>query len=267
MNINDILACMKIYGVDDTIQRKQTTHRMNLVKAFDIQDGTTVIEIGCGQGDTTAVLAAAVGESGFVHAIDSAEPQYGGPITLGQARDHLLASTLGKRMQIDYETPITAIGEHQSYDVAVLSHCLLYFSSLEQIKETLSMARKVAKRMCIAEWDLCPTKSEQQAHQLAIQVQALYAAFHATDANIRHLLSKIDIERLLKETGWTVSSSAVVDASYLDDGQWEIDYALGCDFSDTPDAINQYARTLQQLMSQANEKKSLSLNSFVLCAQ
>lgn len=267
MNINDILACMKIYGVDDTIQRKQTTHRINLVKAFDIQEGTTVIEIGCGQGDTTAVLAAIVGGSGFVYAIDSAEPQYGGPITLGQARDYLLASKLGKRMQIDYETPITAIGDHQCYDVAVLSHCLLYFSSLEQIKETLIKARKVAKRICIAEWDLRTTLPEQQAHQLAVQVQALYAAFHATDANIRHLLSNVDIERLLKETGWTVYSSTVVDASYLDDGQWEIDYALRCDFSNTPDAINQYARTLQQLIIQKNEKQSLSLNSFVLCAE
>ncbi|MEO4053740.1 class I SAM-dependent methyltransferase [Solibacillus sp. CAU 1738] len=265
MNIYDILRCMKIYGEDVTIQHKQTSHRMNLVKEFDIQQSPRVLEIGCGQGDTTAVLAAAVGECGLVHAIDPAEPHYGGPITLGQARDHLLASTLGKRIQMDYGTPITAIAENSTYDVAVLSHCLFYFSSLEEIKETLRIIRKVAKRICIAEWDLRTTMPEQQAHQLAVQIQALYAAFHTTDANIRHIFSNFDMERLLNETGWTVTLNTVVDASYLDDGQWEIDYALGCDFSSTPSGINQYARTLQQLMNKANGKKSL--NSWVLCAE
>ncbi|MBQ8508498.1 MAG: hypothetical protein IJ493_01165 [Clostridia bacterium] len=49
-----------------------------------------ILEIGYGQGDTTAALAAIVGEGGFVHAVDIASPDYGSPETLGQARERLL---------------------------------------------------------------------------------------------------------------------------------------------------------------------------------
>jgi len=35
------------------------------------------MEIGCGQGDCTAVLATVVGETGHVTALDPAPPDYG----------------------------------------------------------------------------------------------------------------------------------------------------------------------------------------------
>ena len=79
-----LLNCMKIIG-NDTIQRTQLTHRIELVKTFQIKKGMKVLEIGCGQGDTTVVLADAVGETGHVVAIDIASTEYGAPITLGEA--------------------------------------------------------------------------------------------------------------------------------------------------------------------------------------
>ena len=36
-----------------------------------------MLEIGCGQGDTTVVLADAVGENGSVVALDPGSPDYG----------------------------------------------------------------------------------------------------------------------------------------------------------------------------------------------
>ena len=77
-----LIESMKIIG-DDTIQHTQLKHRMSLVETFSIQKGMSVIEIGCGQGDTTVVLADAVGETGRVLAVDIASPDYGAPITLG----------------------------------------------------------------------------------------------------------------------------------------------------------------------------------------
>jgi predicted methyltransferase len=51
--------------------------RIDLVVFWDIQAGQCVLEIGCGQGECTAVLASAVGETGSVTALDPAPPEYG----------------------------------------------------------------------------------------------------------------------------------------------------------------------------------------------
>ena len=90
-----ILNCMKIIG-DDTIQRTQLTHRLELVRAFQLNKGMKVLEIGCGQGDTTVVLADAVGPTGQVIAIDIASKEYGAPITLGEASETIAKSPLGQ---------------------------------------------------------------------------------------------------------------------------------------------------------------------------
>ncbi|MBW9235691.1 class I SAM-dependent methyltransferase, partial [Leptospira santarosai] len=59
------------------IQSIQTQHRLKLAEVWGIKDGKRVLEIGCGQGDTTAVLAYLVGDKGFVHGIDIAPTNYG----------------------------------------------------------------------------------------------------------------------------------------------------------------------------------------------
>lgn len=80
------------------IQQAQLQHRLELVAAFGIQKGMRVLEIGCGQGDTTVAIADAVGESGSVVAIDIANPDYGAPLTLGQAAERIKKSSLGERI-------------------------------------------------------------------------------------------------------------------------------------------------------------------------
>jgi len=40
----------------EDIQRTQTDHRLKLVQFWGIKEGSRVLEIGCGQGDTTAIL-------------------------------------------------------------------------------------------------------------------------------------------------------------------------------------------------------------------
>jgi hypothetical protein len=53
------------------------SHRANLISFWGIKPGSRVLEIGCGQGDTTVVLADAVDEHGFVDAIDKGSLDYG----------------------------------------------------------------------------------------------------------------------------------------------------------------------------------------------
>ena len=55
----------------------QILHRIELIKFWDIAKGENVLEIGCGQGDTTVCLAAAVGEEGKVTAVDPGSLDYG----------------------------------------------------------------------------------------------------------------------------------------------------------------------------------------------
>lgn len=59
------------------IQLSQTVHRLDLLQQWSITAGAKVLELGCGQGDCTTVLASAVGEEGSVVAIDPADLEYG----------------------------------------------------------------------------------------------------------------------------------------------------------------------------------------------
>lgn len=65
MNLEEIVDCMLLNENDKEIQRTQTEHRIKLVDFWRVKKGDRVLEVGCGQGDTTAVLANAVGASGF----------------------------------------------------------------------------------------------------------------------------------------------------------------------------------------------------------
>jgi ubiquinone/menaquinone biosynthesis C-methylase UbiE len=60
-----------------SIQHSQTLHRLVLLQHWNISTGSKVLELGCGQGDCTTVLACAVGEQGRVVAVDPAELGYG----------------------------------------------------------------------------------------------------------------------------------------------------------------------------------------------
>lgn len=60
-----------------SIQYSQTLHRLTLLQHWNIPAGSEVLEIGCGQGDCTVVIADAVGERGRVVGIDPAPLDYG----------------------------------------------------------------------------------------------------------------------------------------------------------------------------------------------
>ena len=67
-------------------QLPQTSHRVEIVKAWDVDlQGKDVLEIGCGQGDASVVLASAA-SGGSVTAWDPASPDYGEYFILVRAR-------------------------------------------------------------------------------------------------------------------------------------------------------------------------------------
>lgn len=264
--MDHLLACMKIIG-DDTIQRTQLAHRMALVEAFQIKEGMCVLEIGCGQGDTTVALAEAVGKSGKVVAIDIASPHYGAPITLGEASDTIKQSPLGARIDFHYETDFLVFDTVERFDAIILSHCSWYFSNPQQLLAYFQKMSSMTNRLCFAEWDVDYTERNQRSHFCAVQILALSSAFFGGDGNIQNVFHKAQIQEMLAQAGFKVQQPIQIDATYLQDGEWEIDYAneLYEQLQQAPIAIQTLATSFYHLMNR-DEANRQSLNSFVINA-
>lgn len=72
------IARLSLHDANDfSIQLAETQHRIELLQHWDIPAGANVLELGCGQGDCTTVLASAIGEQGSVVAVDPASLDYG----------------------------------------------------------------------------------------------------------------------------------------------------------------------------------------------
>lgn len=262
--MEQLLACMKIIG-NDTIQRTQLKHRLSIVEAFGIQQGMRVIEVGCGQGDMTVALADAVGDSGHVLAVDIASPDYGAPITLGEATAAIAESPLGKRVTFKLETDLLDLPDTR-YDAAVLTHCSWYFRDPGQLLAYFIKLRKIAKRIYVAEWNPDFAHMSQRGHFAAASILALYSEFVENGGNVQHVFDSVQLQGLLKEAGWEIDEVKDVDAHYLQDGAWEIDYAQSVrqEFSKTPPRIQSFASTLYSLIESS---RSDSLNSVVISAK
>lgn len=228
--VNTIVSCMPIYGGDSTIQTIQTEHRLKVAEFWGIKEGSRVLEIGCGQGDTTAALAYLVGETGFVHGVDIASPNYGAPITLGDSADHLRKSKLGKQLKMDFEVDILSPEVNfpeASFDYIVISHCSWYFKSFEEFTEVLRKTRKWGSKLCYAEWDPRIKSIEQYPHFLAILLQAQYECFKENSlSNVRTLFTPNDIQNIAKDTDWKILKEESISSSELQDAKWEIDQTL-----------------------------------------
>lgn len=261
------LSAYNLFAKDE-IQQIQLQHRLNLTEAFGIKEGMSVLEIGCGQGDTTAALADAAGQTGKVIALDRASRHYGAPKTLGQATDKIKSSALGDRITFHFEVDLGSFESSEPFDVAVLSHSSWYFQRPEDLLLTFKKLRKMAKSICIAEWDIDFTHFSQRSHFCAASILALYSNFVKNDGNIQNLFHKEQIRGLLHQAGFQIVTEGIVDATYLQDAKWEMSYANSIreEFSNVPPMIQTLATTYYELMNGSNENE-LSLNSFILCAK
>lgn len=261
--LEELLSYMKLSETNHNIQLKQTRHRMQLIEAFNINPGDKVLEVGSGQGDTTVVLADAVGETGFVEAVDIAKSDYGSPLTLKQATDYILKSKVGSRINFQFETNVVSDNFTGEYDVAILSHSLFYFSSDEEILSLFTKLRKICTRICVADWDLDFTTPSQSTHAQAILLQVLFAKYNDTNHNIQTLITKEIISNLLIQAGWTISDKMTVDAKDLDDSKWEVAVSKELDFTIYKPVFNAY----KQMMLQSEKLIPMeSLDSFVVTA-
>lgn len=248
-----ILSCSSVLPGGEAIQRRQTLHRLRLVQSWNIAPGDRVLEVGCGQGDTTAALAVAVGPAGRLHAVDCAPGSYGAPVTLGEATARLQASAVGGPIHFSLGTDL--LDERQGFaadefDHIVFSHCAWYFPSLEAWTRLLQRVRPWGRRLCVAEWDARATSPGQWAHALAAMIQAQQEALAPLgEANIRCLFTPGDLAAAAITAGWNVAREQQLDSRHLDDGSWEIELALGQD----TDRATEAGSTCQQLLASQRE--------------
>jgi SAM-dependent methyltransferase len=223
---DELAALMATARVSPVEQINQIRFRTRLVEHWNIPAGARVLEIGCGQGDMTAVLAEAVGPNGSVVAVDLADPGYGSPITIGDSATHMAEGPLGDRIKFRFRFDVrdsTNAFQNDEFDVVVLAHCTWYFDSLGCLKDVLRVVRPWTKRLCLSEWDLQPHSIEQFGHLLAVLIQGQVEAFRTEgNANVRTPYSRETLAAILAETGWNVEREAMIDASDLADARWEI---------------------------------------------
>ncbi|KAK7033006.1 Methyltransf-25 domain-containing protein [Favolaschia claudopus] len=228
-------ASLSGYGANSSVAQAQ--YRIDLVANFSIANGARVLELGCGQGDTTLALAEAIGETGHIDAVDPGPLDYGSPKTLGQAHDTVSAGPFGSRITWIQAEPLEFLSAHPDtqYDVAVLAHSLWYFSSPALILKTLRVLSTRAKRICIAEWSLsCAEGTSGTTHILAVLTQAAIECRKPTStSNVRTVVSPARIKELAKEAGLVLQTEALITpGNGVYDGQWETDHTLRASFTE-----------------------------------
>ncbi|KAK7946303.1 uncharacterized protein PG986_010624 [Apiospora aurea] len=231
------------------IQHAQTLHRLALLNHWNIPAGSKVLEIGCGQGDCTTVLASAVGGQGKVVAVDPADLDYAFlavgaalPYTLGQAQGHISQGPLGGRITwvqqppLDYlsSLPSPSASESKAFDATVLAHCLWYFASPSDVLSTLRVLKQHTRRLLLAEWSLVATHPSAQPHVLAALAQAALECrkpSESSNSNIRTVLGPKRLTELALAAGWQMESENLVQCGEgLLDGQWEVAACLDSSF-------------------------------------
>lgn len=272
--IDSILSVYYKDKVTQQIHKAQSLHRLKLIDFWGIKEGDRVLEIGCGQGDTTIALAVKVGEKGFVHGLDIADDSYGSPETIGKARKRILNSDIGKRIKMTFDCNLLnddIIFDDDEFDVVVLSHCLWYFPDYEIFEKILKKVKKYAKRVCIAEWNPLITNTNQLYHLHAAQIQSVVESFiENSDSNIQTMFYPNDIKTAVVSAGYKISDTISIYSDDVYDAKWEVDMTLSAypkkisRNENIPDKLKELLLSQIQEMREAKEIKPMA--SYVLNA-
>ena len=262
--------------------RQQLRHRRALVETWAPGPGQHVLEVGCGHGDTTAVLAEAVGPSGRVVAIDRGTATDGGPITMGHAHSEIAASHLGPRIEFRLSTDLFDSDldfPPKAFDLVVFSHCSWYMARAEVLRESFRRVRPWAVRLGYAEWDLTPKSVDQTAHLLAILLQVHIRTIwpDSPKGNIYSLISPEQAREMAESAGWqVVKETTSVTSVPLEDGKkWEIYWAnhMAEQLAATNDVtVTEYDKETvlaqARLLAKVSERRrKQSLSTYVLLAR
>lgn len=237
----------------------QFLHRQNICDAWEIPAGIHMLDIGCGQGESSLVLADVVGPHGYVTAVDPAPADYGSPYTLGESQRHILCSPLAPRINFISSDPVSylrsssrltkhADGNCTSdldesavplFDGVSFCHSIWYFSSESKIRETFSaIAAARVPRIYLAEWTGEKNTDSQLAHYLAALAQALLHSSGASktspqvfEQNVRSAVLHGKLLQIAESEGWRVARKGILSPPEgMMDGHWEAQFVASKEF-------------------------------------
>jgi SAM-dependent methyltransferase len=248
-------------------QLAHTRFRRALVDLWDIPAGARVLEIGCGFGDTTAVLADAVGPGGRVVAVDIEDKRYGDRFLIGQSAERLKASQLGDRIEFRFGwAPESLHTSKMEFDYVVIAHASWSFHSLAALQTVLEGAGNCAPVLCFSEWDLRPRTLAQAMHSMAAIAQGTFEPERAriVDGNIRTPLSRQRSLTAIIRCGWKIRTDVTVDSTALDTGANEV--AMCRMALDMPDLTGMLASQFDVIDTMIQSVEPTSLYSFAVTA-
>ena len=241
-------------------QISQMQHRINILTAWfgdlvagqDALKDSKVVEIGCGQGDSTILLAWAVGRGGKVFAIDPAPLDYGAPYTLGEAQDYLTKSLLGPSIEWIQADPVEALQTTSSVSAAeyvVLAHSMLYMMNANYVSALFrAVAEAGMTRLLLAEWGMRASSEGAMAHLYAVQAQA---AQPIHQGNVQMYIEPSRVVELARDAGWAVEGEVWLESPDLDDGKWEVAAARSMlNSSDVLEEARRLGRQMDQRMQE-----------------
>lgn len=246
----------------------QFQHRNNIIDKFNIEEGSSILEIGCGQGDATYVLASKIGDNGIVVGVDIADRDYGSPMTLGQSLDLLLKSKLRSRINIKLNTDLskdTTWNEFKEeylnlFDYIFLIHSSWYMESDIKLKKLLNKLYKLGKKLCFVEYDPEPKYFEQIPHYISSIIQSelyflrnLYIKDdNKYNPNIKTIITPKKIKDICYEIGWkNIINEFEINTENLQDGKWEISECLSEHFK-------KYIKELESIIDDDKHKNIIN---------
>lgn len=169
------------------------------------------------------------------------EDPLGSPFTLGQAHDFISASPLGRRIDFVQADPATFLtsSDHslEKYSVAVIAHCIWYFSSPSVLDQLLTSLAKSVQRICIAEYALTASDPKSIPHVLATLTQASVECHKPiSKSNIRTVLSPSSIKASALAASLTLEKETKITPNEgMFDGRWECGAVLRKGYRDEID--------------------------------
>ncbi|SAM86403.1 uncharacterized protein UBRO_20974 [Ustilago bromivora] len=192
----------------DSVQTIQTSHRLDILYALLTGDDPTspasgsegqveadytllsgnMMDLGCGQGDQTGVLAA----------------------VLSNNPERYKESKTGPEML-----------KERSFDTVLLSHSSWYFPSAQVLTASFKSIREAGvKHLLLAEWAMTASHPNALPHLLSVLLQGQSPV---EGGNVQTALSPEQMKKVGADSGWKVKRELTfLPAEKLQDGGWEV---------------------------------------------